>query len=141
MSAGEKNVDGFHEKHEETANNDAIGGAGDPREHTADIPPVDAEPVPRLGRAHCAPSTPTGRTMHPQFRTVVAVGEVTVTGALPCTARALAGSIAIGGDVRYLSCDEALELVDALLLVVARMDVVVEERYSVTIDESCERGD
>jgi hypothetical protein len=112
MSAGEQNVNGFHETHEETVNNDAMKRAGEP----------------------------TGRLAPPQFCTQVVVGQVTVTGVLPGTARAHAGSIAIGGDVRFLSCDEALELVDALLLVVARMDVAVEERHSTTIHAPRDRG-
>jgi hypothetical protein len=139
-SAGEQNVNEFRENHEETVNNDAIERAGGSREHAADIPPVDVESVPRLGRANCATSTPTGQAGHPQFRTEVPVGALTVTGVLPCSARALAGSITIAGDVRFLSCDEALELVDALLLVVARMDVVVEQ-YSTTMDATRDRRD
>jgi hypothetical protein len=139
MSAGEQKVNGFHETHEETVNNGAIERAGEPVEDTAHTPLADGEPVSRLGPADCAPSIPTVRVAHPQFRTQVAVGEVMVTGVLPCTARAHAGSIAIGGDVRFLSCDEALELVDALLLVVARMDVAVEERCSMTIDATRDR--
>jgi hypothetical protein len=141
MSAGEQNVNTFHGTHDETVDNDAIEQAGEPLEDSVHIPLVDAESVPRLGSAECAPSAPTARVAHPQFRTKVPVGEVTVTGVLPCTARALAGSIAIAGDVRFLSCDEALELVDALLLVVARMDVVVEERCGATIDAARDRGD
>ena len=70
--------------------------------------------------------------MHPEFRTEVTVAGVTVTGVLPATARPPGGSIAISGDVHQLSCDHALELVDALLLVVTRMDTIVEERYSTT---------
>jgi hypothetical protein len=72
----------------------------------------------------------------PAFRTTVSIGELTVTGVLPCrsqlpdTAQMPVGSIAIGGDVRHLSCDHALELVDALLLVVLRMDGVAEEHDS-----------
>jgi hypothetical protein len=78
------------------------------------------------GRAQPVPS------MHAEFRTEVAVAGVTVTGVLPATARAPVGAIAISGDVRRLSCDHALELVDALLLVVTRMDLTLEERYSAT---------
>jgi hypothetical protein len=66
------------------------------------------------------------RSVHPEFRTEVAVGEVTVSGLLSGTTPV--GSIAVSGDVHRLSCDEALELVDALLLVVTRMDLVAEER-------------
>ncbi len=135
MRAAE-NVNGFHEDHEEIANDDAIECAGESREHGACISPVHSESFQPGGHANCAPATPTGRAGHPQFRTEVPVGELTVTGVLPCTARALAGSIAIGGDVRFLSCDEALELVDALLLVVARMDVVVEQ--ALQHDDGCD---
>lgn len=71
------------------------------------------------------------RSTHPEFRTVVAIAGVTVIGVLPGTARPV-GSIAISGDVHRLSCDQALELVDALLLAVTRMDVIAEERYSRT---------
>jgi hypothetical protein len=111
MSAGEKNVNGFHETRGDRQQRcDRAGGGAD------------------------------GASGAPEFRTQVVVGEVTVTSVLPCTARAHAGSIAIGGDVRFLSCDEALELVDALLLVVARMDVVVDERYSTTIHATRDRG-
>jgi hypothetical protein len=67
--------------------------------------------------------------VHPPFRTVVTVCGLTVTGVLPGAPRMPAGSIAISGNVRRLSCDDALELADALLLVVMRMDVVVDERY------------
>jgi hypothetical protein len=76
---------------------------------------------------------------HPEFRTQVVVGQMTVTGVLAgaCTE----GSVAISGDVRRLSCDEALELVDALLLVVTRMDDVAEERYGTPIDPPRERED
>jgi hypothetical protein len=71
-------------------------------------------------------------TPHPEFRTQVVVGQVMVTGVIPgaCTE----GAVAITGDVRRLSCDEAFELVDALLLVVTRIDVVAEERYGTPID-------
>jgi hypothetical protein len=67
--------------------------------------------------------------MHPAFRTEVAVRQLTVTGVLPSTVPPQGGVIAIGGDVHRLSCDQALELIDALLLVVTRMDVVAEERF------------
>jgi hypothetical protein len=74
------------------------------------------------------------RFAHAEFRSRVTVGELTVTGVLPAVprlrdpARLPEGSIAIAGDVQRLSCDDALELVDALLLVVLRMDEVAEER-------------
>jgi hypothetical protein len=86
---------------------------------------IDVEPAMSAGEEK-------GTTEHSEFRTTVAVGELTVTGVLPGTARQPVGSIAIGGDVHRLSCDQALELVDALLLVVLRMDDVAEERYSAT---------
>lgn len=87
------------------------------------------------GRAEPAPS------MHSEFRTEVAVAGVTVTGVLPATARPTGGSIAISGDVSRLSCDLALELVDALLLVVTRMDIILEERYSATTTATRDRSD
>lgn len=84
---------------------------------------------------HHAPDerTVTETIERPEFRTTVASGEVTVTGVLPAvprpdTARTPAAWIAIAGDVQHLSCDDALELVDALLLVVMRMDGVADGR-------------
>jgi hypothetical protein len=82
-----------------------------------------------------------GPSMHPEFRTEVAVAGVTVTGVLPATARPPVGSIAISGDVHRLSCDHALELVDALLLVVTRMDLVLEARHSATTTATRDRSD
>jgi hypothetical protein len=102
------------------------------QEHPADIPLAGAEPSrpgPLWTVANCREPGDTAepvRSSHPEFRTEVTVGEVTVTGVLPGTARPR--SIAIGGDVHRLSCDQALELADALLLVVMRMDIVAEER-------------
>ena len=87
------------------------------------------------GRAESVPS------LQPEFRTEVAVAGVTVTGVLPATARPPVGSIAISGDVHRLSCDHALELVDALLLVVTRMDTILEERYSATETATRDRPD
>ncbi len=87
------------------------------------------------GQAESVPS------MHPEFRTEVAVAGVTVTGVLPATARPPMGSIAISGDVHRLSCDHTLELVDALLLVVTRMDIILEERYSATTTATRDRSD
>jgi hypothetical protein len=76
---------------------------------------------------------------HPEFRTQVVVGQVMVTGVL--AGASTEGAVAISGDVRRLSCGEALELVDALLLVVTRMDDVVEERDDTSIDAPCDRED
>jgi hypothetical protein len=84
---------------------------------------------------------PVRSSMDPVFRTEVAVCDLTVTGVLRSTAPLQEGVIAVGGDVHRLSCDQALELVDALLLVVTRMDVVVEERHSATIATTRDRGD
>lgn len=81
------------------------------------------------------------RSVHPEFRTEVPAGVLTVTGVLPVTASQPAGSVAVRGDVRRLSCDQALELVDALLLVVIRMDAVAEECLGETIDAPSGRGD
>ena len=77
---------------------------------------------------------------HPAFRTQVVVGQVMVTGVLPGAAPT-EGLVAISGDVRRLSCGEALELVDALLLVVTRMDAVVEERHGTPTDATGDRED
>lgn len=75
----------------------------------------------------------------PAFRTVVTVCGLRVTGVLAGMAWSPVDSIAISGDVQRLSCDEALELVDALLLVVTRIDVVAEECYGATTDETRDR--
>jgi hypothetical protein len=77
---------------------------------------------------------------NPEFRTQVVVGQVMVTGVLPGGAPT-DGSVAVSGDVRGLSCDEALELVDALLLVVTRMDAVAEERSGTPTDATGDRED
>lgn len=74
------------------------------------------------------------RSVHPEYRTEVAAGVLTVTGVLPFTAPQPTGSVAVTGDVHRLSCDQALELVDALLLVVSRMDAVAEECLGATVD-------
>jgi hypothetical protein len=74
------------------------------------------------------------RRIEPVFRTEVSVCELTVTGVLAGIAGPPLDSIAVGGNVQGLSCDEALELVDALLLVVTRMDEFVEGRYSPITD-------
>jgi hypothetical protein len=57
-----------------------------------------------------------------------------VTGVLSGMAWSPMDSITITGQVRRLSCDQALELVDALLLVVTRVDEFVEERYRPSTD-------
>jgi len=95
----------------------------------------------RSSRSGAAGGTEPVPSMHPAFRTEVAIAGVTVRGVLPGTARLPVGSIAVSGDVHRLSCDQALELVDALLLVVTRLDVVAEERYSVTTNATCGRAD
>jgi hypothetical protein len=64
------------------------------------------------------------------FRTAVDVGEqVTVTGWLPGMAWRPAGSIAIRGDVSFLSRARARELAGALQLVAAQMDAAADECY------------
>lgn len=75
---------------------------------------------------------------HPEFQTDVTVagGAVVVTGVLPGTARLPVGSVDISGDVRGLTSDEALELADALLMIVMRMDTMAEERYQATPTDS-----
>jgi hypothetical protein len=114
-----------------------------------DVPPAGAEPHPRLrlvrgfaNRRHPkgVPRLLKGAAEN-VFRTEVAICELTVTGVLPGAVGPHGGTIAIGGDVHGLSCDEALELVDALLLVVTRMDVVAEERHSATTDTPRDRED
>jgi hypothetical protein len=87
-----------------------------------------------------APDEP-GASKHPAFRTAVEVCELRVTGVLPGTPRPSGGVIAISGDVRRLSSDQALELVDALLLVVTRMDVVAEERDGAATAATHDRED
>lgn len=86
------------------------------------------------------PAAEAPRSVQREFRTVVAVAELTVTGMLPAAARPqVEGSVAISGDVQRLSCDEALELVDALLLVVTRIDAVAEERHRVSTTATRDR--
>lgn len=88
------------------------------------------------------PAAETPRSGRPEFRTVVAVAELTVTGVLPAAARPqVESSVAISGDVQRLSCDEALELVDALLLVVIRIDAIAEERHRASTTATHDRGD
>jgi hypothetical protein len=72
--------------------------------------------------------------IEPAFRTDVSVCELTVTGELAGMAGPPVDSIAINGNVQRLSCDQALELVDALLLVVTRMDEFVDARHRPTTD-------
>ena len=64
------------------------------------------------------------------FRTNASVCGLMVTGVLAGMAWPPVESIAVNGNVQRLSCDEALELADALLLVVIRMDGFVKDRYS-----------
>jgi hypothetical protein len=140
LSAG-PNANGLHhENHEQTVRKDAIERREEPQERVPDISPLDAQSIPRLGLVSCAASAPRQRVRPSEFRTQVLVGQVMVTGVLPGAAWT-EGSVAISGDVRRLSCDEALELVDALLLVVTRMDVVAEKRYGTPIDPPCDRED
>jgi len=107
---------------------------------------IDVGPVPRAGQRNANgfhenhEETVRKHAPQPEFRTQVVVGQVMVTGVLPGAA-CTEGSLAISGDVRRLSCGEALELVDALLLVVTRMDVVAEERLGTPIDATCDRED
>jgi hypothetical protein len=157
MSVGQEKSNGFHESAEE-----AIKQAAELQEHAADVQPADVEFVPRSGPCpklrELPPSAGCARaaeahggelgdliklrgSMHSEFRTEVAVAGVTVSGVLPATARPTVGSIAISGDVYRLSCDLALELVDALLLVVTRMDIILEERYSATATATRDRSD
>jgi hypothetical protein len=150
MSAGEETNQGFYEDHEKIVKG-AIKQAVQPLEHAADVGLADAEPASCPGpggslaschhgsRSSCderTARTEPMRSADPEFRTTVTVGELTVTGALPGTPRPPGwaqlplASVGIGGDVQHLSCDEALELVDALLLVVLRIDGVAEKRNS-----------
>lgn len=57
------------------------------------------------------------------FRTVLPLPGLTVTAVLADPLSP--GSIAITGDVRNLDCDQALQLSDALLLAVLRIDAAV----------------
>lgn len=68
--------------------------------------------------------------VYPPFRTVVEVGELVVSGWLPGMAWRPAGSLAIRGDVSFLSRGRARELADALVVVAARMDTCADERYA-----------
>jgi hypothetical protein len=87
------------------------------------------------------PAAEAPRSVQPEFRTVVAVAKLTVNGVLPAAARPqVEGSVAISGDVQRLSCDEALELVDALLLVVIRIDAITEERHRASTTATHDRG-
>jgi len=140
MSTGDENSLRLYDNDEDPVG-DAIGPSAESRERAADAPPAGATPAShpgavrslasrrRGGRAEAAGSGEPLRTMHPEFRTTVPVGELTVTGVLPRPARLPVGAIAICGDVQRLTCDQALELADALLLVVLRMDSAAEERY------------
>jgi hypothetical protein len=145
MSAGDQ-MGNAYEHHDEIVE-DAIAHAAEPQEHENEVPPAGAEPVPRLRlvRGFASRRHPKGNVKPVRasmlFRTEVAVCGLTVKGVLPSTVRPQGGAIAIGGNVQRLSCDQALELVDALLLVVTRMDVVAEERCSATTDTTCDRED
>ena len=153
MSAGEQNSRGLCRKDEEISES-SIGPSADPREHAADLRLAGAEPAPRPGtvrslanrrhgsrstRAAAAERAQAVRSTPPEFRTAVAVGGLTVTGVLPGTARPPVAAVAIFGDVHRLTSAQALELVDALLLVVLRMDDVAEERYSANACTNCDR--
>jgi hypothetical protein len=67
--------------------------------------------------------------VYPPFHTAVDVGELVVSGWLPGMAWRPAGSIAICGDVSFLSRARARELAGALQLVAAQMDAAADERY------------
>jgi hypothetical protein len=129
MSAGKDEGQRFHEDREKIVRG-AIEGHGGPSSHPGK-----------------AASTEPMRVSHPEFRATVTVGELTVTGVLPGTSRQThaaelpEGSIAIAGDVQHLSCDDALQLVDALMLVVLRLDGATEERHSATTPANCDRED
>lgn len=141
MSNGDHMGNASHAHHDEIVE-DAIAQAPEPHEHENDVPPAEPEPGPRLRlvRSIANRRDPKGaprlrkRAEKDVFRTEVAVCDLTVTGVLPRMVRPQGGVIAIGGDVDRLSCDQALELVDALLLVVTRMDVVAEERHRAITD-------
>jgi hypothetical protein len=148
MSAGDQMGHAYEHHHDEIVE-DAIADAAEPQEHEYEVPPAGAEAVPRLRlvRGFASRRHPKGKvkpapaSMHAVFRTEVAVCGLAVKGVLPSPVPAQGGAIAIGGNVQRLSCDQALELVDALLLVVTRMDVVAEERCGATTDTTCDRED
>lgn len=71
--------------------------------------------------------------MHSEFRTVVEVAGVTVTGVLPGTAWRPEGGVQICGDVQHLGRDQARDLAYALHVVATRMDSVADERYGSTV--------
>ena len=155
MCPGEEKGERLSQHHGETVRDAIEWLAGSPG-HAADVSLAGAEPA-SLGwsvwslanrrpgsRSPCAAAAERAEPTppeQPELRTTVPVGELTVTGVLPGTPALPVGSIAIGGDVSRLSCDEALELVDALLLVVLRIDEAAEQRYGVAIPENRERED
>lgn len=67
--------------------------------------------------------------VHGEVRTVVQVGDLTVTGTLPDTSWRPEGAIVIGGDVQRLWRDQARELAAALVLVADRLDAAADQRY------------
>jgi hypothetical protein len=155
MSVGEENSHGLYQDDEEIGE-DTIDQLAESRESAADVRLAGAELAPCPGtmrsvanrrhgsRSMCAGTA--GRaepvwSTYREFRTAVAVGDVTVTGVLPATVRPPVGAIAICGDVHRLTCTQALELVDALLLVVLRMDDVAEERYGASAGADRDRED
>jgi hypothetical protein len=160
MSGGEDERQGFYANHD-TIVEGTIEQTTGPPEHAADAALTGAEPAPcpgaggslasrRHGSRTCAGAAGRAeqmRSMHPEFRTTVTAGELTVTGLLPGTprlpdpAQLPEGSIAIDGTVQRLTCDDALELVDALLLVVLRIDGAAEERHGTTGSANRDRED
>ena len=148
MTAGEHEGHGFHQTHQKVVEG-AIEQTAAPPDHASDAPLAGAEPASYSGpdlrlvgrhpsRSSCdrrAERVGLMRLAHARFETTVTIGELTVAGVLPGAswlldpAQSPVGSIAIDGDVQDLSCDDALELVDALLLVVLRMDRVAEGRH------------
>jgi hypothetical protein len=104
---------------------------------TTSARPADATSTPqwraRARRRRGSRATTTG-SVEPTFQTVVEVCGLTVTGVLTGTAQPPVDSLAVSGNVQQLSCNQALELVDALLLVVTRMDDFVEELYDAARD-------
>jgi hypothetical protein len=130
MSARDERDDGIRENPEEPArhrrptlslvNHSRSGAVRRLLARTAEHPATGSS---------CAAPEP-ARSVHPEFRTQVAVSGAMVTGVLSGTAGPAPDAIAVSGDVQRLSCEQALELADALMLIVLRIDAVTQARES-----------
>jgi hypothetical protein len=123
MSAGDDKGNGFR-KHGAKLVKDGVAPAARVSH------PASGRKRPAGARRRRRSRAKVGGRLDPAFRTEVSVCQLTVTGLLAGIAWPPVDWIAISGNVQRLSCEAALELVDALLLVVMRMDEFVEERSS-----------